>query len=96
MAIRLHEVQLRKGQVSFHHPLTFHGSGVNRTSTDRNAISVHFQDGDNRYQPATDADDTPASYVHDDFVRRTPDGAPDYADPDFCPVVLPVPSSYVP
>jgi hypothetical protein len=26
-------------------------------------------------------------YNHDTLVRRTPDGRPDYSDPDYCPVL---------
>ncbi len=87
----LHRIELKRGQVSFHHPLTLHGSGANLSDTPRNAISVHFQDGANRYRSATDPAGAPVDYVHDEFVRRTPNGEPDYADPEICPVVWPRP-----
>jgi hypothetical protein len=80
-------MQLRRGQVSFHHPLIFHGSGVNRADRARIALSVHLQDGENHYEAGADEDGQPASYVHDAFVRRTPRGEPDYSDPAICPVV---------
>jgi ectoine hydroxylase-related dioxygenase (phytanoyl-CoA dioxygenase family) len=76
-----------KGHMSFHHCRTYHGSGANRADRPRQAISLHLQDGDNRYRPATLSDGTPVRYNHDHLVRRTPDGIPDYADPDFCPVL---------
>ena len=76
-----------RGQLSFHHPRAFHGSGVNAGDRPRRAISVHLQDSENRYCAAVDADGTPASYVHDKLVRRLTTGEPDYGDPQICPVV---------
>lgn len=82
-------VELRAGQVSFHHMATLHGSGVNTDSETRYAFSLHLQDGGNRYQAALEADGSPASYVHDQFVRRSNSGEPDYSDPEICPVIWP-------
>lgn len=76
-----------KGHMSFHHCRTYHGSGPNRSDRPRRAISLHLQDGDNRYRPVTLADGTALHYNHDHLVRRTPEGEPDYADPEFCPVL---------
>ncbi|MFG2736444.1 phytanoyl-CoA dioxygenase family protein [Streptomyces carpaticus] len=80
-------MHLAKGQVSFHHCRTYHGSGPNRSSAPRRAISLHLQDGANTYRPFRLADGTPASYNHDVLVRSTEDGRPDYADPRYCPAV---------
>ncbi len=38
-------VVMRAGQVSFHHPLTFHGSGPNTSDRLRRSLAVHFVDG---------------------------------------------------
>lgn len=76
-----------KGHMSFHHCRIYHGSGANRASRPRRAISLHLQDGANRYRSATLSDGSPVKYNHDYLVRRTPDGVPDYADPEFCPVL---------
>jgi ectoine hydroxylase-related dioxygenase (phytanoyl-CoA dioxygenase family) len=76
-----------KGHMSFHHCRTYHGSGANRSDRPRRAISLHLQDGDNRHRQVTLADGTPLKYNHDYLVRPTADGAPDYADPEFCPVL---------
>jgi ectoine hydroxylase-related dioxygenase (phytanoyl-CoA dioxygenase family) len=78
---------LRRGEVSFHHMRTFHGSGINLGPHPRVGLIVHLQDGANRHRRAYDADGEP--YVHslDAMVRRTPDGEPDYSDPRYCPVV---------
>jgi ectoine hydroxylase-related dioxygenase (phytanoyl-CoA dioxygenase family) len=35
---------MRAGQVSFHHPLTFHGSGANTSDRLRRSLAVHFVD----------------------------------------------------
>jgi hypothetical protein len=92
----LRHIELQRGQVSFHHPLTFHSSGVNLASTPRNAVSVHFQDGANMYRSAVDHNGAQVAYVHDQFVRGLPNGEPDYADPDVCPLVWPPAEKVVP
>ncbi|GAA4687182.1 phytanoyl-CoA dioxygenase family protein [Phytohabitans rumicis] len=76
-----------KGHMSFHHCRTYHGSGANRSGSPRRAISLHLQDGDNRYRVRSLSDGTPVTYNHDHLVRRTPAGTPDYSDPEFCPVL---------
>ena len=76
-----------KGHMSFHHCRIYHGSGANVSGRPRRAISLHLQDGGNRYREHPLSDGTNASYNHDVLVRRTPDGRPDYADPEFCPVI---------
>eukprot|EP01126_Amoeba_proteus_P019538 TRINITY_DN200_c0_g5_i1.p1 TRINITY_DN200_c0_g5~~TRINITY_DN200_c0_g5_i1.p1 ORF type:complete len:206 (+),score=39.84 TRINITY_DN200_c0_g5_i1:637-1254(+) len=42
---------MKAGQVAFHHALTFHGSGPNKTLQDRLAIAIHMQPGNCGYQP---------------------------------------------
>lgn len=76
-----------KGHMSFHHCRIYHGSGANVSGRPRRAISLHLQDGGNRYREHPLSDGSNASYNHDVLVRRTPDGRPDYADPEFCPVI---------
>jgi hypothetical protein len=87
MEIQMVPIRLRKGQVSFHHCLTFHGSGLNRSDRPRVAIVVHLQDRPNRYQRRLDASGRPYSHNLDTLVRSLPTGEPDYADPDICPVI---------
>ncbi len=76
-----------KGHMSFHHCRIYHGSGTNRSARPRRAISFHLQDGENAYRPFTLSTGEILAYNHDVLVRRLPDGRPDYADPDFCPVL---------
>jgi phytanoyl-CoA hydroxylase len=42
---------VRKGQVMFHHCLTWHGSPPNRSDRGRPAIAVHYMPGYTRYEP---------------------------------------------
>ena len=78
-------VVIPAGHMSFHHCLTYHGSGANLSVRPRRAISLHLQDGANHYRPYTKADGTQVVYNHDVLVRRTAGGDPDYADPTYCP-----------
>jgi ectoine hydroxylase-related dioxygenase (phytanoyl-CoA dioxygenase family) len=43
--------EVRKGQVMFHHCLTWHGSPPNRSERGRPAIAVHYMPGYTRYEP---------------------------------------------
>jgi ectoine hydroxylase-related dioxygenase (phytanoyl-CoA dioxygenase family) len=76
-----------KGHMSFHHCRIYHGSGANRSERPRRAISFHLQDGRNAYRDYVLTDGSEVHYNHDELVRRTADGRPDYADPDYCPVL---------
>jgi ectoine hydroxylase-related dioxygenase (phytanoyl-CoA dioxygenase family) len=76
-----------KGHMSFHHCRTYHGSGANRSARPRRAISFHLQDGANEYRPFRLSNGDVVTYNHDVLVRRLADGRPDYADPQFCPVL---------
>lgn len=84
---------LRRGEVSFHHNRTFHGSGINRGTRPRVGLIVHLQDGENRHRRAYDA--TGERHVHslDGMVRTTADGDPDYTDPRYCPVIWRAPGA---
>jgi ectoine hydroxylase-related dioxygenase (phytanoyl-CoA dioxygenase family) len=85
--VRKTPMVIPKGHMSFHHCRTYHGSGPNRSDRPRRAISLHLQDGANTYRAFPLSDGSVVEYNHDALVRRTPDGRPDYADPDFCPVL---------
>jgi ectoine hydroxylase-related dioxygenase (phytanoyl-CoA dioxygenase family) len=80
-------IVIERGRMNFHHCRTYHGSGPNLSQQPRRAISLHLQDGDNRYREHTLSDGTPVRYNHDYLVRRTADGHPDYADPEYCPTI---------
>lgn len=76
-----------KGHMSFHHCKTYHGSGANVSGRPRRAVSLHLQDGANEFREFPLSDGSLAFYNHDSLVRKTSDGRPDYADPDYCPVL---------
>lgn len=76
-----------KGHMSFHHCRVYHGSGHNVSGRPRRAVSLHLQDGDNRWRPYPRADGSLLAYNHDFVVRKTIEGTPDYSDPVYCPVL---------
>lgn len=43
--------EIKKGQVGYHHCLTWHGSPCNRSERKRRAIAVHYMPGHTRYEP---------------------------------------------
>jgi len=43
--------EIKKGQVGYHHCLTWHGSPRNRSQMKRRAIAVHYMPGHIRYEP---------------------------------------------
>ncbi|WP_414621939.1 phytanoyl-CoA dioxygenase family protein [Calothrix sp. CCY 0018] len=77
---------LEKGQVSFHHCLTIHGSYPNRSDQFRMAFALYLQDYDNRYQVYKNQ----GKQVHhflDNMCRKLPNGNPDYNDPAIFPTL---------
>jgi ectoine hydroxylase-related dioxygenase (phytanoyl-CoA dioxygenase family) len=76
-----------RGHMSFHHCRVYHGSGPNLSGRPRRALSFHLLDGENQWRPFRRPDGGLLSYNHDTVVRATAEGTPDYADPDFCPVL---------
>ena len=45
-AVESRSIVMRTGQVSFHHPLTFHGSGPNTSDRMRRSLAIHFVDAE--------------------------------------------------
>ncbi|MFE5320598.1 phytanoyl-CoA dioxygenase family protein [Paenibacillus sp. NPDC056579] len=43
--------EIKKGQVGYHHSMTWHGSPHNRSERKRRAIAVHYMPGYTRYEP---------------------------------------------
>jgi Phytanoyl-CoA dioxygenase (PhyH) len=82
-------VRHQKGQVSFHSCLLLHATYPNTSDRTRQSFAVAFQDGDNHYQEVP-GDRTKINFNTNDRVGpRSDDGAPDYHDPLFYPVVFP-------
>ncbi len=82
-------VELRKGQVSFHHMRLMHASGPNRSGHPRMVVSVHLQDEDNEYREVRGPSGGVIRLADDELCGRTPDGRPDYRDPQVFPVLWP-------
>jgi phytanoyl-CoA dioxygenase PhyH len=91
--LSIRPARMRRGQVSFHHCRTVHGSGANRGTAPRRSLAVHLQPGDNRWRAWTRPDGRLERHGNDDLVRTTADGVPDYADPRICPQLWPVPGA---
>jgi ectoine hydroxylase-related dioxygenase (phytanoyl-CoA dioxygenase family) len=79
-------MKLRKGQVSFHHCRTIHGSGPNLSRGHRHSISVHFQDQSNCYRRIYNQQGD-LIWHRNDLLCRQVNGQPDYSDPDICPLL---------
>lgn len=79
---------MQAGQVSFHHCHLFHGSLANTSDGPRRNLIVHMQDVDNRYHLRYAEDGSTFSYNSDAACRKTPEGHPDYTDPDIFPVIF--------
>lgn len=47
--IEVKHCPVRRGQVHYHHGLTWHGSGANHSGRPRRAIALHYMTGDTRY-----------------------------------------------
>lgn len=78
---------LPKGHVSFHHCLTIHGSGPNRTTRPRRSIAVHLQDEANRSRHHRLGDGSLAGHYNNVIARKV-GGLPDYTDPEGFPVLF--------
>ena len=79
-------MNLERGQVSFHHCLTIHGSGPNFNPDPRRSIAVHLQDETNHWVEAYRASGQLAKHDND-LMCRSVNGVPDYKDPTFCPAL---------
>jgi ectoine hydroxylase-related dioxygenase (phytanoyl-CoA dioxygenase family) len=80
---------LRKGQISFHHCRTIHGSYPNRSDAFRLALAVHLQDDANRYRPFRNSEGKEIHMIDEQVCRTLPDGRPDFTDPSAFPVLWP-------
>lgn len=77
-------VLMSAGQVSFHHPLTFHGSGPNTSDRLRRSLAIHYMDA------SVTAVDLPGIWQHYNLSLlrgRGGDVGEPYRFDDVCPVV---------
>lgn len=78
---------LERGQVSFHHCRTIHGSRPNLGDVPRIALAVHVQGWDNHYVVHRGADGNPILHINDTLCRKLDNGDPDYHDANICPIL---------
>jgi Phytanoyl-CoA dioxygenase (PhyH) len=78
---------LKKGQVSFHHRWTIHGSYPNHSDSFRLAMGVHLQDWANHYQPFWNQQGKQIQIFDEVLCRKLPNGDPDFSDPAVFPVL---------
>ncbi|AFZ00167.1 phytanoyl-CoA dioxygenase family protein [Calothrix sp. PCC 6303] len=77
---------MKKGQISFHHGWTIHGSYPNLSDQVRLAMAVHLQDETNCYQPYWN-NGRQIHHFLDSICRKLPNGEPDYTDPVVFPEI---------
>lgn len=80
-------LRLKRGQVSFHHCRTIHGSEANRSTRDRLALALHFQDHSNHYVRHIGESGQQTVHINDLLCRKDSLGNPDYSDPGICPML---------
>lgn len=80
-------MNLKKGQIEFHHRWTLHASYPNRSSLSRLCLAIHFQDQTNHYQSASTRDGRKIELVHERMCRALPSGEPDFSDPNVFPTL---------
>ncbi len=78
---------LQKGQISFHHCWTIHGSLPNYSNSPRLAFAAHLQDEGNHYQPFWTKQGKKVQIADELMCRQLPDGNPDFSDPAVFPVL---------
>lgn len=75
---------MKRGQVSFHHCRTVHGSGPNRGTAPRRSIAIHLQPVDNH--PLVGDDGRVAAHRNTELARQV-DGLPDFGDESMFPLL---------
>ena len=73
-----------RGQVSFHHCRTVHGSGPNRGDQPRRSLAIHLQPTDNRVTVGADGTVAPHPNLQ---LARTTDGVSDLNDDRYFPLL---------
>lgn len=80
-----HTMLLKKGEVSFHHVQTIHGSGENQSDAPRRSIAIHLQPLSGKYNPSVKENGEKAVHHMDKRVAKDRSGRPDFSDPIWCP-----------
>jgi ectoine hydroxylase-related dioxygenase (phytanoyl-CoA dioxygenase family) len=80
-------MELKKGQMSFHHCWTIHGSLPNYSNNYRLALAIHLQDQDNHYKPFLNQKGEEVHIADEYLCRKLPNGYPDFSDSTVFPVI---------
>ncbi|MEK0179779.1 MAG: phytanoyl-CoA dioxygenase [Oscillatoriales cyanobacterium] len=78
---------LKKGQMSFHHCWTIHGSYPNTSDRTRLAMAIHLQDEANQYRHFWNQKGEEVHILNELLCRKLPKGDPDFHDPAVFPVL---------
>lgn len=82
---------MKRGQVSFHHCRTVHGSGPNRGTEPRRSLAIHLQPADN--EAFVEPDGTIARHHNNELARKI-NGKPDFSDEQIFPLLWSTSSSH--
>ena len=85
--VKVMPVELKRGQCSFHHGWTVHGSYPNTSGEPRLSYAAHYQDGENHYRPMLDPQGRKVEMFDEKLCRKLPNGDPDFSDPAVFPTV---------
>ena len=85
--VRIVPMTLKKGQVSFHHAWTIHGSYAKTSGLPRLSYAVHLQDGPNHRRPFRTAQGREIHIFDEKLCRTLPNSDPDFSDPAVFPTV---------
>lgn len=80
-------ITLKKGQISFHHCWTIHGSLPNYSDSFRLAMAVHLQDGSNHYKPFSNKKGKEIHIADEFLCRKLANKYPDFSDPETFPLI---------
>ena len=81
-------MDLKLGQVSFHHCRLIHGSGPNNSEQPRRSVALHLQDQSNTYRRYINPQTGHlANHNNVEFCKQDEQGQPDFSDPSICPVL---------
>ncbi len=80
-------MELKKGQMSFHHCWTIHGSLPNYSDNYRLALAIHLQDQDNHYQRFVNQKGEEIHIADEYLCRKLPNGNPDFSDSTVFPII---------
>ena len=85
--VRIVPLTMKRGQASFHHAWTVHGSYPNTSGEPRLSYAAHYQPGDNHYRPYRNAEGREIHMFDECLCRKLPNGDPDFSDPAIFPTV---------